>query len=209
MTHDITRDLLDELCAGVDTIEVGIIAQVDGLIPESSAASLLLSPIPSRMLRRCSPTAFQRSASGGLRSSSIGALSHPGRCDVNGLNRPESVTDPVTHPCDSPVQNPFLSDMAPMDMQSRSITLQCGPIGNPTEADVGLPVHPENLRWAREVAGFSKADLARHAAVAPSLISMLEGGQRSTATPAVLKRISSVLGCPLPLIADVTHEVRR
>lgn len=74
---------------------------------------------------------------------------------------------------------------------------------------MGLPVHPENLRWAREVAGFSKADLARHAAVAPSLISMLEGGQRSTATPAVLKRISSVLGCPLPLIADVTHEVRR
>lgn len=27
MTHDITRDLLDELCAGVDTIEVGTTAQ--------------------------------------------------------------------------------------------------------------------------------------------------------------------------------------
>jgi transcriptional regulator with XRE-family HTH domain len=63
--------------------------------------------------------------------------------------------------------------------------------------------NPQGITYAREQAGLTKTSLAKMCGVSVSLISELESGTRN-ATPAMLNRLTIVLGCPRSILERAT-----
>lgn len=54
---------------------------------------------------------------------------------------------------------------------------------------------PEAVAYARQQAGFTKAELARRLGISPALLSMIENGTRN-AGHALMRRMAAELNCP-------------